>query len=112
MKTVSELSSTTHHYYNADSCGVGVNDNNSSSSTNNTNSGGVGGGNNKDLMMDTASCQNDSDEDVIVDDDDTVKVPSKLNYSKIQRRQEEQNVGSSRSVGQLTLPNQSYFICI
>ncbi|KAH8286506.1 hypothetical protein KR054_010311 [Drosophila jambulina] len=99
VKTVSELSSTTHHYYNADSCGVGVNDNNSSSSTNNnTNSGTGGGGNNKDLMMDTASCQNDSDEDVIVDDDDTVKVPSKLNYSKIQRRQEEQNVGSSRSL--------------
>ncbi|XP_017072494.1 protein Teyrha-meyrha isoform X4 [Drosophila eugracilis] len=94
VKTVSELSSTTHHYYNADSCGVGVNDNNSSSSGNNNNSGG----NNKDLMMDTASCQNDSDEDVIVDDDDTVKMSSKINYSKIQRRQEEQNVGSSRSL--------------
>ncbi|XP_037719595.1 protein Teyrha-meyrha isoform X1 [Drosophila subpulchrella] len=93
VKTVSELSSTTHHYYNADSCGVGVNDNNSSSSTNNNS-----GGNNKDLMMDTASCQNDSDEDVIVDDDDTVKMSSKINYNKIQRRQEEQNVGSSRSL--------------
>ncbi|XP_017014343.2 protein Teyrha-meyrha isoform X2 [Drosophila takahashii] len=93
VKTVSELSSTTHHYYNADSCGVGVNDNNSSSSTNNNS-----GSNNKDIMMDTASCQNDSDEDVIVDDDDTVKMSSKINYNKIQRRQEEQNVGSSRSL--------------
>ncbi|EDV40849.1 optic morphology(2D), isoform A [Drosophila ananassae] len=101
VKTVSELSSTTHHYYNADSCGVGVNDNNSSSSTNNSNNNtasGGGGSNNKELMMDTASCQNDSDEDVIVDDDDTVKVSSKINYSKVQRRQEEQNVGSSRSL--------------
>lgn len=99
VKTVSELSSTTHHYYNADSCGLGVNDNNSSSSTNNSNNNtasGGGGSNNKELMMDTASCQNDSDEDVIVDDDDTVKVSSKINYSKVQRRQEEQNVGSSR----------------
>ncbi|XP_016032537.2 protein Teyrha-meyrha isoform X4 [Drosophila simulans] len=97
VKTVSELSSTTHHYYNADSCGVGVNDTNSSSSTHNN-----GGGSNKDLMMDTASCQNDSDEDVIVDDDDTVKLSSKINYGKMQRRQDEQNVGSSRSLENLS----------
>ncbi|XP_032575134.1 protein Teyrha-meyrha isoform X2 [Drosophila sechellia] len=97
VKTVSELSSTTHHYYNADSCGVGVNDTNSSSSTHNN-----GDGSNKDLMMDTASCQNDSDEDVIVDDDDTVKLSSKINYGKMQRRQDEQNVGSSRSLENLS----------
>ncbi|KAH8295823.1 hypothetical protein KR018_010476 [Drosophila ironensis] len=100
VKTVSELSSTTHHYYNADSCGVGVNDNNSSSSTGNNNGGGTNNSSsNKDLMMDTASCQNDSDEDVIVDDDEVaVKVTTKINYSKVQRRQEEQSVGSSRSL--------------
>ncbi|KMZ00589.1 LOW QUALITY PROTEIN: uncharacterized protein Dsimw501_GD12258 [Drosophila simulans] len=81
VKTVSELSSTTHHYYNADSCGVGVNDTNSSSSTHNN-----GGGSNKDLMMDT----------------DTVKLSSKINYGKMQRRQDEQNVGSSRSLENLS----------
>lgn len=97
MKNVSELSSTTHHYYNADSCGMGVsehgshnNNNNSSSSGNNNNNGG---GSNKELMMDTASCQNDSDEDVIVDDDETVKMTSKLHGYK---RRHEENVGSSR----------------
>ncbi|XP_022231146.2 protein Teyrha-meyrha isoform X4 [Drosophila obscura] len=113
VKNVSELSSTTHHYYNADSCGVGVNDNNSSSGNGNGNnhSGGGSSNNNKELMMDTASCQNDSDEDVIVDDDDnntsSMKMTNKMNYNKMQqqqqqqqqqRRQEEQNVGSSRSL--------------
>ncbi|XP_030369365.1 protein Teyrha-meyrha isoform X2 [Scaptodrosophila lebanonensis] len=81
VKNVNELSSTTHHYYNADSCGVGVSEHS-----------------NKELIMDTASCQNDSDEDVIVDDDETVKLTSKsTGYSKQSRRQEE-NVGSSRSL--------------
>lgn len=62
-------------------------------------------------MMDTASCQNDSDEDVIVDDDDTVKLTSKINYGKIQRRQDEQNVGSSRWGGRYSRSNNNnYFL--
>lgn len=70
MKNVSELSSTTHHYYNADSC----NEERSA----------------KDMSMDT--CNNDSDEDVIVDDDDSIKMAS---YNK-KRKYEEAMVGSSR----------------
>ncbi|XP_075162020.1 teyrha-meyrha isoform X2 [Haematobia irritans] len=70
VKNVSELSSTTHHYYNADSC----NEERTA----------------KDMSMDT--CNNDSDEDVIVDDDDSVKMSQ---YSK-KRKYEEAIVGSSR----------------
>ncbi|XP_058980022.1 protein Teyrha-meyrha [Musca domestica] len=70
VKNVSELSSTTHHYYNADSC----NEERSA----------------KDMSMDT--CNNDSDEDVIVDDDDSIKMAS---YNK-KRKYEEAMVGSSR----------------
>ncbi|KAH8260924.1 hypothetical protein KR044_000637 [Drosophila immigrans] len=94
VKNVSELSSTTHHYYNADSCGVGVNEQGGNGNNNNNSSSGGGGGNNgsKELMMDTASCQNDSDEDVIVDDDETVKLSSKY------KRCLDENVGSSRSL--------------
>ncbi|XP_032595270.1 protein Teyrha-meyrha [Drosophila grimshawi] len=83
VKNVSELSSTTHHYYNADSCGVSVSENNSNSN------------NNKELMMETATCQNDSDEDVIVDDDETVKMTSKSHSFK---RRLDENVASSRSL--------------
>ncbi|KAH8370521.1 hypothetical protein KR093_003848 [Drosophila rubida] len=99
VKNVSELSSTTHHYYNADSCGVGVSEQSSSSNNNNSGSGGGGGSNNngsKELMMDTASCQNDSDEDVIVDDDETVKMSNKSAHSY--KRRLDENVGSSRSL--------------
>ncbi|XP_073843409.1 teyrha-meyrha isoform X2 [Musca autumnalis] len=70
VKNVSELSSTTHHYYNADSC----NEERTA----------------KDMSMDT--CNNDSDEDVIVDDDDSIKMSS---YNK-KRKYEEAMVGSSR----------------
>lgn len=72
MKNVSELSSTTNHYYNADSC----NEERTA----------------KDMSMDT--CNNDSDEDVIVDDDDSIKM---TNYAK-KRKYEENLVGSSRYV--------------
>ncbi|XP_051860536.1 protein Teyrha-meyrha isoform X3 [Drosophila albomicans] len=94
VKNVSELSSTTHHYYNADSCGVGVNE--QSSSNNNNNGSGSNNNGNKELMMDTASCQNDSDEDVIVDDDETVKMSTKSAHSY--KRRLDENVGSSRSL--------------
>ncbi|XP_061397541.1 protein Teyrha-meyrha [Musca vetustissima] len=70
VKNVSELSSTTHHYYNADSC----NEERTA----------------KDMSMDT--CNNDSDEDVIVDDDDSIKMAS---YNK-KRKYDEAMVGSSR----------------
>ncbi|XP_013107433.2 protein Teyrha-meyrha isoform X1 [Stomoxys calcitrans] len=70
VKNVSELSSTTHHYYNADSCNEERTP--------------------KDMSMDT--CNNDSDEDVIVDDDDSIKMSQ---YSK-KRKYEEAMVGSSR----------------
>lgn len=49
MKNVSELSSTTHNFYNADSC-----------------ESRICGSSNKEIM----DTNNDSDEDVIVDDDD------------------------------------------
>ncbi|XP_062130297.1 protein Teyrha-meyrha isoform X1 [Drosophila sulfurigaster albostrigata] len=94
VKNVSELSSTTHHYYNADSCGVGVNE--QSSSNNNNNGSGSNNNGSKELMMDTASCQNDSDEDVIVDDDETVKMSTKSAHSY--KRRLDENVGSSRSL--------------
>ncbi|XP_060654849.1 LOW QUALITY PROTEIN: protein Teyrha-meyrha [Drosophila nasuta] len=94
VKNVSELSSTTHHYYNADSCGVGVNE--QSSSNNNNNGSGSNNNGSKELMMDTASCQNDSDEDVIVDDDETVKMSTKSAHSY--KRRLDENVGSSRSM--------------
>ncbi|KAM7358235.1 teyrha-meyrha isoform 2-T2 [Cochliomyia hominivorax] len=70
VKNVSELSSTTHHYYNADSCHEERQA--------------------KDMSMET--CNNDSDEDVIVDDDDSIKMSS---YNK-KRKYEEATVGSSR----------------
>ncbi|KAH8406231.1 hypothetical protein KR215_008567 [Drosophila sulfurigaster] len=95
VKNVSELSSTTHHYYNADSCGVGVNEQSSNSNNNNNGSGSNNNGS-KELMMDTASCQNDSDEDVIVDDDETVKMSTKSAHSY--KRRLDENVGSSRSL--------------
>ncbi|XP_023167087.2 protein Teyrha-meyrha [Drosophila hydei] len=98
VKNVSELSSTTHHYYNADSCGVSVAEHSSSanSSSNNNSSS------NKELMMDTAMCQNDSDEDVIVDDDETVKLTTKSHSFK---RRLEENVASSRSLENIS-PNE------
>ncbi|EDW69898.1 protein Teyrha-meyrha isoform X2 [Drosophila virilis] len=98
VKNVSELSSTTHHYYNADSCGVGVAEHSSSSNNNNNNNSSSS----KELMMDTATCQNDSDEDVIVDDDETVKITSKSHSFK---RRLEENVGSSRSLENIS-PNE------
>lgn len=70
VKNVSELSSTTHHYYNADSCHEERQA--------------------KDMSMET--CNNDSDEDVIVDDDDSIRISS---YNK-KRKYEEATVGSSR----------------
>ncbi|TMW44257.1 hypothetical protein DOY81_010663 [Sarcophaga bullata] len=70
VKNVSELSSTTHHYYNADSCHEERQA--------------------KDMSMET--CNNDSDEDVIVDDDDSIRMSS---YNK-KRKYEEATVGSSR----------------
>ncbi|XP_065361414.1 protein Teyrha-meyrha isoform X2 [Calliphora vicina] len=70
VKNVSELSSTTHHYYNADSCHEERQA--------------------KDMSMET--CNNDSDEDVIVDDDDSIKINA---YNK-KRKYDEGTVGSSR----------------
>ncbi|XP_064545874.1 protein Teyrha-meyrha isoform X3 [Drosophila montana] len=96
VKNVSELSSTTHHYYNADSCGVGVAEHSSSGGNNNNSSSS------KELMMETATCQNDSDEDVIVDDDETVKMTTKSHSFK---RRLEENVGSSRSLENIS-PNE------
>ncbi|XP_037933635.1 protein Teyrha-meyrha isoform X2 [Teleopsis dalmanni] len=74
VKNVSELSSTTHHFYNADSCG----DERASNC------------NTKDVIME--NCNNDSDEDVIVDDDDSIKM---TNLSK--KRKYEETLVSSRT---------------
>ncbi|XP_053954872.1 protein Teyrha-meyrha [Anastrepha ludens] len=86
VKNVSELSSTTHHFYNADSCGA-VDERSSS---------GVAGGGNcngKDVSMETCNA-NDSDEDVIVDDDDSIKI---TNLCSNKKRKYEETVVSSRT---------------
>ncbi|XP_067648402.1 protein Teyrha-meyrha isoform X2 [Eurosta solidaginis] len=87
VKNVSELSSTTHHFYNADSCGAA--DERSSSGV-----GTAGNCNGKDVTMETCNA-NDSDEDVIVDDDDSIKMTTNLCSGK--KRKYEETVVSSRT---------------
>lgn len=85
VKNVSELSSTTHHFYNADSCGA----------VDERSSGGAAGGvncNGKDVAMETCNA-NDSDEDVIVDDDDSNKM---TNLCSGKKRKYDETVVSSR----------------
>ncbi|CAD7006298.1 unnamed protein product [Ceratitis capitata] len=82
VKNVSELSSTTHHFYNADSCGAVE-----------ERASGGGNCNGKDVAMDTCNA-NDSDEDVIVDDDDSIKM---TNLCSSKKRKYEETVVSSRT---------------
>ncbi|XP_036327520.1 protein Teyrha-meyrha-like [Rhagoletis pomonella] len=89
VKNVSELSSTTPHFYNADSCGA-VDERSSGGG------GGSGNCNGKDVSMETCNA-NDSDEDVIVDDDDSIKMTNLCSNKK--RKYDEKVVSSSNKKG-------------
>ncbi|XP_049314049.1 protein Teyrha-meyrha isoform X2 [Bactrocera dorsalis] len=87
VKNVSELSSTTHHFYNADSCGA-VDERSSGGAATGGNSNGKG------VAMETCNA-NDSDEDVIVDDDDSIKMTNICSGKK--RKFDETEVSSRTS---------------
>lgn len=85
VKNVSELSSTTHHFYNADSCGAADERSSGGAAT-------VVNCNGNDVAIETCNA-NDSDEDVIVDDDDSIKM---TNLCSIKKRKFDETVVSSR----------------